>query len=290
MASMSTSSEKKGTGANSKNVVVDGKSYQLNDVVDGITTGFSNNVGLKTVDPVLVGFNQLTTGLDSFNLADCISTSNFNINMAYKCITNSLSMNTAKKNGLIQKVKLSNTTYFIVPKLKPSPVKNVISFNRFMAICIGAIRLNLTKMCYNWEKNEYISTGLPDHTIPEGVGNKLALSCGFDENHDLYWFYASGFEFTFAMYPIEAICCVMMRLENTGEFKLEKMDELDLVKNLAAQISKKGTIISVIEKLGYENIIRKYNEYNSARTEQIGIKRTKDALGILRDLINRTKK
>nr|QQD79826.1 nucleocapsid protein [Jujube yellow mottle-associated virus] len=283
----STSQKNETSIIDQKSMVMDGKVYNISDVKNGITSGFNNSSGLKAVEPELLNFTQLGNSIDSFSLKDCVLTSNFKIDVAYKCITNSLAMNNAKKANKIQKVKLSDVTYFIVPKVKPGAIKNVVSYNRFMAICIAAIRVNITKNIYSWEKNEYVEVRVENHSVPEGVGNKLALACGFGEDHDLYWFYASGFEFTFEFYPIEVICCVLMRIENAESFKLDKMDELDLVKNLASQIAKKGSPEQVIADLGTENIKKKYNEYNNERTDQLGIRRAKDTLDLLKDMLKK---
>ncbi|DAZ87274.1 nucleocapsid protein [Arceuthobium sichuanense virus 1] len=270
-------------------VVVDGKAYNINDVKNGITNKFSNSHNLVPYEPVLVNFDQLNVNADSFKLTECISSSNFRLEVAYKCITNSKAMSDAKKAGKIQKIQLSDVTYFIVPKVKPGAIKNVISYNRFMAICIAAIRLNLTKQKYNWDNHQYSAIKeVKTLNIPDGVGNRLALACGFDSNHDLYWFYASGFEFTFELFPVEVICCVMMRLANKDEFNLSKLGEEDIVKNLAAQIGKKGPIESIIKDIGFELITETYKKYMSNRSELISTKRIKDALGLLQELLQKT--
>nr|QCY49488.1 nucleocapsid [Emaravirus idaeobati] len=292
MATMSkagSSNKSKNSGSDLKSIVVDGKTYNINDVKDGITKDFNNNGNLKAVEPILVNFDQLTTSTDAFNIKECISTSNFQLQTCYKCITNSLAMNNAKKANKVQKVQLSDVTYYIVPKVKPGAIKNVISYNRFMAICIAGIRVNLTKKIYDWNKHDYVAANTETLQVPDGVGNKLALSCGMDEGHDLYWFYASGFEYTFDLYPVEVICCVMLRLANAEEFKLNKVDDLDLVKNLASQIGKKGQIDDVLNSIGIDTISEAYAKYNSTRTDLVSVKRIKDTLSSLQDILKNMK-
>lgn len=210
---------------------------------------------------------------DTFKIKDHVG--GVNIQSAYSIITKSEELNRKKKMGTLQKFInfRKNTTYYVIPNMKPSEAFNMISFNRFMAISIATIRLSTTGVAFNWSSSGYevqTSGGKPMKKItdiPEGAINKLAMSAGFAQDHEYHWFYSNGYEYTFEMYPAEVIALTLFKLKHQKELNIKDMDMKQIAKATANQMAKKGKVENVLEIVSKEEILKQYDIICSGRVK-----------------------
>ncbi|QAB47309.1 putative nucleocapsid protein [Emaravirus cordylinae] len=264
-----------------REVNIHGKKFKVSDGLQGSRLNNFTDVTYNTL-------TELALTSDPYKITDYMG--NISISECYKIITNSEKMNRAKKAGNIQRVKgLHNdvSVFNIVPNAQPSNIFNTLSYNRFMAIPIAAIRLNRTSHSYDWDKHEYVNKG--PKVVEPGLdqGNKLALAIGMSPDHDYYWFYATGYEYTFDMFPIEVIATTIFRVKHREELKLTKMQNEDIVRATASQMFKKNANIKdLFEKLGVARIKTEYQKLCDNRTTSITVKKTTDFMNELENIFN----
>ncbi|CAD0281687.1 nucleocapsid protein [Common oak ringspot-associated virus] len=215
-----------------------------------------------------------------------------NAKTMYQMITNSEKMNQAKKAGTIQKVENfggtdETKTLYITPNLQNSDKVNVVSFNRAMAICINSIMVGLYNQIFDWSLKDYknvaqgttAATNLEIHkklAESDMYGNKLALAIGMQKDHRLYWFYATGYEYTFDNFPAEVIATTIFRVRNREALKLTKITIDDIIKSTATQASKHGGISSVIQTVGQTRIMKVYESLETGKLESASHVRIED--------------
>nr|QGX86471.1 nucleoprotein [Alfalfa ringspot-associated virus] len=224
----------------------------------------------KDVEVAAFEFSGMTTTMDNFKLHDFLTTNRAKPSIAYKMITDSLTMNKLKKRGVVQKVDLfKDFELIIIPSMKPvEGIKNAVTYNRAMALAVAIVRYNITGKRYDWDNNVYIKNEIKEKYVPsDDCGNKIALSMGLQKDHDLYWFVAAGYEQTFDMYPVEALGVALFRLAYKDSLRLSKMDDIDIMKTVLAQMSKRGDIEKVFNKLGPSNIAQVINDLASSRKD-----------------------
>nr|WCR76264.1 nucleoprotein [Alfalfa ringspot-associated virus]WCR76265.1 nucleoprotein [Alfalfa ringspot-associated virus]WCR76266.1 nucleoprotein [Alfalfa ringspot-associated virus] len=232
----------------------------------------------KDVEVIPFEFSGMTTTIDKFRLHDFLIKNHAKLSVAYKMITDSLAMNKLKKRGVVQKVDLfKDFDLIIIPSMKPvDGIKNAVTYNRAMALAVAIVRYNLTGKRYDWDNHVYITKDVKEKFVPPAdCGNKIALSMGLQQEHDLYWFVAAGFEQTFDMYPVEALGVALFRLAYKDSLRLSKMDDIDIMKTVLAQMSKRGNIEEVFNKLGPSNIASTINDLASSRKDVAEIRFSK---------------
>nr|QQO58790.1 P3 nucleocapsid [Emaravirus tritici] len=198
---------------------------------------------------------------DSFSITTLLGTENWNLLTAYQCMTNSEFLNNAKKNGKTQQFKLFDFSLIVIPGLKPNKSRNVVSYNRFMAVCIGMICFHNSWKVFNWKNKKYMdSTSNIRFEASDEFLNKLAMSAGFSKEHKYHWFYATGYEYTFEVFPAEVIAMTLFRWAHKDELKIKSKHESELVAPMVRQILKKGTIDEVMKLVGKAKIAEKYAE------------------------------
>lgn len=268
MATTSTSSVKE---VDEKRPEIKIEFTNVKTMKDGIKycVDFTNKQGIVPETAVMKEL-ALVKRADSFQLKNYRKV---NLEVCYEVVTNSLIMNDLKRKSIVQTVNEFSSrdeikTMYIVPDLAEQDKINVVSFNRFMAVCTSAIRVSQFGKIYDWTKDQYVKvTESTRFEIDNSkYGNKLALAIGMPVDHPYYWFYTTGYEYTFEYFPIEVVAMTIFRLKNQDSLKLKNMKVENIVKATTAQIAKKGSLLSVMEKLGKERILEQYNIINSNRT------------------------
>nr|QGT41787.1 nucleoprotein [Emaravirus tritici] len=228
------------------------------------------------------------SSVDGFSLKSLLSSDGWHIVVSYQSVTNSERLNNNKKNNKTQRFKLFKFDIIVIPGLKPNKSKNVVSYNRFMALCIGMICYHKEWKVFNWSKKEYEENkNTIDFTEDDDFMNKLAMSAGFSKEHKYHWFYSTGFEYTFDIFPAEVIAMSLFRWSHRVELKIKYEHESDLVAPMVRQVTKRGNISDVMDIVGKDIIAKKYEEIVKDRSS-IGIgTKYNDILDEFKDIFNK---
>lgn len=261
----------------------------------------SGSIKAKRIKDGLVNANDIETtvldfsyekpdlsSVDGFSLKSLLASDGWRIVVAYQCVTNSEQLNNNKKNNKTQKFRLFTFDIIVIPGLKPNKSKNVVSYNRFMALCIGMICYHKKWKVFNWTKKSYEdNTSTIDFNEDADFMNKLAMSAGFSKEHKYHWFYSTGFEYTFDIFPAEVIAMSLFRWSHRVELKIKYSHESDLVAPMVRQLTKKGTISDVMDTVGKSTIAKRYEEIVKDRSSTgIGTKYN-DVLDEFKEIIKK---
>nr|AWH90176.1 coat protein [Palo verde broom virus] len=213
--------------------------------------------GSKTFTFVAMG-EQSTDGYNIRNLVRSIDCEN-----ALKYITNSDILNARKKSGAIQEFKWAGSTLFVVPDLKPTSAKNVMSYHRFMALCAAAVWIKHGRKV--WSDSDEYKSAIEDKDVndiarvEQKYGNKLGYAAGFARTNIWHWFYVTGYEYTFPLFPAEVIAMTMFKWAHKDELKI-KLEKKEIVTPTIRQILRWGDFKITISKIKKERIIHAYKE------------------------------
>lgn len=237
------------------------KSSTKTIVAKKITNGLVKSVDLDT-DVTNFTYTKLEDSTsDSFSLKSLLTSKSWSLLTAYQCMTNSEVLNNLKKNGKTQQFKLFDFSLIVIPGLKPNKSRNVVSYNRFMSVCIGMTCFHNNWQVFNWSSKQYIdNTSNIDFTVSDEFMNKLALSAGFSKEHKYHWFYSTGYEYTFEIFPAEVIAMTLFRWSHKDELKIKTKNESELVAPMVRQILKQGSVEEVMKTVGKSTIAEKYDE------------------------------
>nr|AML03175.1 nucleoprotein [Wheat mosaic virus]AML03184.1 nucleoprotein [Wheat mosaic virus] len=228
------------------------------------------------------------SSVDGFSLKSLLSSDGWHIVVAYQSVTNSERLNNNKKNNKTQRFKLFTFDIIVIPGLKPNKSKNVVSYNRFMALCIGMICYHKKWKVFNWSNKRYEDNkNTINFNEDDDFMNKLAMSAGFSKEHKYHWFYSTGFEYTFDIFPAEVIAMSLFRWSHRVELKIKYEHESDLVAPMVRQVTKRGNISDVMDIVGKDIIAKKYEEIVKDRSS-IGIgTKYNDILDEFKDIFNK---
>nr|WGG93567.1 nucleoprotein [Callicarpa mosaic-associated virus 2] len=173
------------------------------------------------------------------------------------------------------------TEFILVHSLKQNKDAHIMSINRFISICSGAIFVKINNERFDWDTKKYVKTKTPMiGSVPEDSINRLAESIGISRDSRLYWIYLPGVENLFDLCPYEVIAICSWRALNPEKSKMTG-DSVEMLKSLSNKFAKRNV---TLEDFQEGMLIDYYNELNSCTHTSMSLVKARELFNKLGNL------
>nr|WPN07719.1 putative nucleocapsid protein [Emaravirus sp.] len=173
------------------------------------------------------------------------------------------------KTQLVFEVGNKNNEKVIIVVLRniiKSPLKNVMSLNKLMALMSFCILRNRMRKVWDWSTMEYKTVpGEPKKADSEPI-NRLAEQMGCPKDNQYYWLIIGGYEFLFDIFPREVCALAIYRLVNKEKLRI-KLDDEKIVDSIVAKMNRRlnigmGDFKAALTRLNLGEIKKIYIKFN----------------------------